>query len=125
MRPAAKLSGWSILILLVFISFAAILFNSKAISADSFSAIISGFIVSSLNFLLGVAAIKLGYNKSPNAFIKTILGGTVLRLFLMIGMVIAGLKTLELSRNSFIFSVLFFYIFYLVIEIFYLNLPKK
>jgi len=56
---------------------------------------------------------------------KIILGGTVLRMFLLIGMVIAGLKILELSRNSFIFSVLFFYIFYLIIEIFYLNLRKK
>jgi len=124
MRPAAKLLGWSISVIVVLSFLLIILYITSVISKDIFIAAASGAVISSINFTLGMIAVKVGYKKAPDAFIKTILGGTILRLFLFIGMVIAGLKILELSRNSFIFSVLFFYIFFLIVEIFYLNLRK-
>ncbi len=124
MRPAAKLLGWSISIIAILSFLLIILYITSVISKDIFIAAASGAVISSINFILGMIAAKIGYKKAPDAFIKTILGGTILRLFLLIGMVVAGLKILELSRNSFIFSILFFYVFFLIVEIFYLNLRK-
>jgi len=124
MRPAAKLLGWSISVIVVLSFLLIILYITSVISKDIFIAAASGAVISSINFILGMIAAKIGYKKAPDAFIKTILGGTILRLFLLIGMVVAGLKILELSRNSFIFSILFFYVFFLIVEIFYLNLRK-
>jgi hypothetical protein len=124
MRPAVKLFVWLISIIAFLSIILTILYISSIISEDIFVAIASGAMVSLLNFILGISAIKIGYTKSPDVFIKTILGGTFLRLFLLAGTVIAGLKILDLSRNSFIFSVLFFYVFFLIVEIFYLNFRK-
>jgi hypothetical protein len=48
----------------------------------------------------------------------------VLRLFLMLIMVFISLKFLDIRADVFIFVILFFYIVYLIIEIFYLFMIK-
>ncbi len=124
MRPAAKLLSWSVFFVLILPFFLAVLYKTSIIKEDFFIAVIAGSIISSVNFILGIISIKMGDKKAPDAFMKTILGGTILRVFIMLILILLGLKILELSPNSFIFSVLFFYVFFLIIEIFYLNLRK-
>jgi hypothetical protein len=124
MRPAAKLLSWSAFLILILSFFLTFLYKTSVIKEDFFIAVISGAVISLLNFILGIISIKIGDKKAPVAFMKTILGGTALRVFLMLVLILLGLKILELSPNSFIFSVLFFYVFFLIIEIFYLNLRK-
>jgi hypothetical protein len=125
MRPAEKLLSWSFLLILFMPLLLALLWKTAIIKYDLFIPAVSGAVISSLNYILGITSIKIGYKKAPDAFIKYIFGGTILRLFLMLGLILIGLKILELSPNTFIFSVLFFYIFFLIIEIFYLNLRKN
>lgn len=124
MRPAAKLLSWSAFFILILPFFLTFLYKTSVIKEDFFNAVLLGAFISLLNFILGIISIKIGDKKAPDAFMKIILGGTALRLFLMLVLIVLGLKILELSPNSFIFSVLFFYVFFLIIEIFYLNLRK-
>jgi hypothetical protein len=49
----------------------------------------------------------------------------VIRLFTTLILVVLVMLFLELNRISFIFSILFFYIFYLAIEIIYLNFRQN
>ncbi len=95
------------------------------ISGSFFSAAAAAFGITTINFSLGILFIKLGINKEDKTFIFSILGGMVFRVMLMLGLVFISLVFLELSQNNFIFSILFFYILYLFIEIVYLNLRKK
>jgi hypothetical protein len=45
-------------------------------------------------------------------------------LVLILSIVVFSLKFLEINRGGFIFSVFIFYVFYLIIEILYLNLRR-
>jgi hypothetical protein len=47
------------------------------------------------------------------------------RLILGLVLVLISLIFLEINTYGFIFSILFFYVFYLIIEIFYLNFGRK
>jgi hypothetical protein len=46
-------------------------------------------------------------------------------LFLGLILILITLVFLEINTYGFIFSILFFYVFYLIVEIFYLNLGRK
>jgi hypothetical protein len=52
-------------------------------------------------------------------------GGILFRLFILSVIVVIIVQTLEISVNNFIFSLLFFYFFYLILEIIYLNFRKR
>ncbi len=101
------------------------IYFSGKIQNTNFNSFAIGGGLTTVNFLLGLLAIKLGISRSDKIFISSILGGMVIRLFLLLGMVFISLKFLEINHNSFIFTVLIFYIYYLIIEIFYLNFKKK
>jgi len=112
--------------LFIFFLFAAI-FLLYSVSLLSFgflkSFILAGFITY-FNFALGFFSIKLTLEKSAKIFLIAVLGGMVLRLFLMLIMVFISLKFLDIRADVFIFVILFFYIVYLIIEIFYLFMIK-
>jgi len=84
---------------------------------------LAGFITY-LNFALGFASITFGIGKSANVFLVSVFGGMVLRLFMMLIMVFISLKFLDIRVGVFIFVILFFYIVYMIIEIFYLLMKK-
>ncbi len=90
-----------------------------------FRSILLGAILSMLNFTCGFFLIKFSVKKSDNIFLLTLWGGLLLRLILGLSIVIITLIFLEINTYGFIFSILFFYVFYLLIEIFYLNLGRK
>ena len=101
------------------------IYSSGKIQNTTFNSLVVAGVITTINFLLGLLAIKIGISGSDKIFISSILGGMVIRLFLLLGIVFISLKFLEINHNSFIFTVLFFYIYYLIIEIFYLNFKKK
>jgi hypothetical protein len=78
-----------------------------------------------INAGFGVISIKSGISKPEKVFLRRLLGGMVIRFFTTLIMVILALLFLELNRISFIFSILFFYIFYLIVEIIYLNFRQN
>lgn len=77
------------------------------------------------NFVFGLLFILYGIKRSDKIFLISIFGGLILRLGIMLGLVLVCLKSLEINEISFIFSLLFFYIFYAIIEIIYLVFSKK
>jgi hypothetical protein len=83
-----------------------------------------GTIIVILNFIIGFLFIKFSLSRSDKIFQIMLWGGMVFRLFFILFLVLILLKFLELNTIGFIFSVLFFYVFYLIIEILYLNFKK-
>lgn len=76
------------------------------------------------NLVLGLIFINWGYNKSDRVFFISVFGGSFIRLIIMLVLVLISLKFLELNTRNFIFSTLFFYFFYLIIEIIYIHLKR-
>jgi len=114
-------------LLVTFISTAIItfLFLSSNLSGLLYKSILLGTFLSFLNFALGFLLIKLSIKKSDKVFLTILWGGLLFRLLISLSLVIITLKFLEINAYGFIFSIFFFYIFYLIIEILYLNLRRK
>ena len=111
----------SILTLLIVTVF----FLLSSISGLIFKSILLGALLSMINFTIGLLLIKFSVNKSDNIFLFALWGGILFRLILGLALVLITLIFLEINTYGFIFSILFFYVFYLLIEIFYLNLGRK
>ena len=101
------------------------LFFLDVFSKEDFKAFIIAEIITTFNTGIGVISIKSGINKPEKMFFQRLFGGMVIRFFTTLIMVVLALLFLELNRISFIFSILFFYIFYLVVEIIYLNFRQN
>ena len=102
-----------------------VFYLASLISAILFESIIFGALISLLNFLIGFLLIKFSLRKSEKIFLLSLWGGLLLRLILGLTLILITLIFLEINTYGFIFSILFFYVFYLLIEIFYLNLGRK
>jgi len=102
-----------------------ILYLSSELSGLIFKSILLGAGFSILNFTIGILLIKFSVNKSDRIFLLSLWGGLLLRLIIGLSLVLITLFFLEINTYGFIFSILFYYVFYLVIEIFYLNLGRK
>ena len=101
------------------------LYLLSVISDLIFKSILLGTLLSMINFVIGVSLIKFSITKSDNIFLLALWGGILFRLILGLSLVLITLIFLEINTYGFIFSILFFYVFYLLIEIFYLNLGRK
>jgi hypothetical protein len=98
-----------------------ILFLLNVLSGEHFKSFILAGAITTFNAGLGAISIRSGINKPEKVFLQRLLGGMVIRFFTTLIMLVLALLFLELNRISFIFSILFFYIFYLIIEIIYFN----
>jgi len=97
----------------------------SSISGLIFKSILLGALLSIINFIIGLLLIKISVKKSDNIFLLALWGGLLFRLILGLSLVLITLIFLEINTYGFIFSILFFYVFFLLIEIFYLNLGRK
>jgi hypothetical protein len=88
------------------------------------SFIIAG-VITYLNFVAGYLFLKFSHNKSDNIFLIMIMGGMLLRLFMILLLVFISLKFLDIKTGVFIFVIFFFYIFYLLVEILFLYKDKR
>jgi hypothetical protein len=95
------------------------------ISFEFFKSFIIAGVITYLNFISGYLFLKFSNNKSDNIFLIMVLGGMILRLFMILLLVFISLKFLDIKTGVFIFTVFFFYVFYLFIEILYLYSEKK
>ena len=78
-----------------------------------------------LNFLLGLMFVNWGINRAYKQFLVSLFGGLLIRLSLLLVLLTSTLIFLEINEISFIFSILFFYFFYVITEIIYLNFRKR
>ncbi len=103
----------------------AFLYFNLVVSNVIFKSIIFGSFISIINFLIGLSLVKFSINKSEKIFLISLWGGMLLRLIFGLSIVLISFIFLEINTYGFIFSILFFHIFYLIIEIFYLDLRRK
>jgi hypothetical protein len=90
-----------------------------------FKSIFIGNFLGFLNFLLDLMFVTWGINRAYKQFLTSLFGGLLIRLSLLLVLLTSTLIFLEINEISFIFSILFFYFFYVIIEIIYLNLRKR
>ena len=110
---------------IIFIATITILYLANHLEAKSFYSVFWGFLISSLNLILGLMSIHFGLAKSDKIFLIVVFGGLVFRLFLMLSLIIMALNFLFVSLNSFIFTTFIFYFYYLLVEIFVLTRKKN
>jgi hypothetical protein len=101
------------------------LYQIKIISFDFLKSFILAGVITYLNFVSGYFFLKFSYKKSDIIFLIMILGGMLLRLFMILLLVFISLKFLDIKTSVFIFVIFFFYIFYLLVEILYLYREKR
>lgn len=94
---------------------------SAVASREVLDSVIASGIVSLLHLLLGYAAIVLGFDKSNTVFLKIVLGGTVIRIFLLVGIVVVLVRVYHFQTLSLMLSLSVFYILNLVLEISFLQ----
>jgi hypothetical protein len=90
-----------------------------------FKSIFIGNFLGFLNFILGMMFVTWGINRPYKQFLTSLFGGLLIRLSLLLVLLTSTLIFLEINEISFIFSILFFYFFYVIIEIIYLNFRKR
>lgn len=90
-----------------------------------YNSILLGDASAFINFLLGIFFILFGIDKQTNIFLQSVFAGVLVRLIILLTIVILTLKFLEINDLSYIFSLLFFYILYIIIEVIYLILRKR
>jgi len=93
----------------------------KIVSGVHFFSILIGYLITTINFSVGVLWVRKSLKATNETFIKSLLSGMGMRLFGILLLIILCWKFLDINEISFIFSILFFYFFYLIIEILYIN----
>lgn len=91
----------------------------------TFNSLLYGFIISTINILLGTIFIRLGLDKSDQIFLIVVFGGLILRLFIVLSLIIITLKFLFVRLDSFIFTTFIFYFYYIIVEIYILSQNKN
>ena len=124
-RSEQYLLLFAILFTITFYVIISIFFLLSLISQKIFESILLGNSISILNFIIGFSLLKFSINKTEQVFLLALWGGILIRLILGLALILITLIFLEINTYGFIFSILFFYVFYLLIEIFYLNLGRK
>ena len=79
--------------------------------------VVAGGLASLFHLLLGYLFIEYGFDKSNTTFLKVILGGTLLRMFLLVGIVLLLVRVYQLQTVSLMVSLLLFYVLNLILEI--------
>lgn len=125
MSSSTKLYLVTLLIFILIFIALTVLYSLHIITTKITISIIVGLSISTLNAVIGLINYRIGLNKPDEVFLRRIFGGMVIRLILSLIFIVFALLFLEINRISFIFSALFFYIFYLIIEIVSLNLYKN
>ena len=87
--------------------------------------IIYGYLLSLINFTIGYISIEISIEKSINAFFKYLVGGMLMRIFLLCLLIIIILKFSETNVVSLLFSLFLFYIINLILELNYINTRYK
>ncbi|MFA5834609.1 MAG: hypothetical protein WDA22_14110 [Bacteroidota bacterium] len=83
--------------------------------------VVAGVVLSLVNVLIGYIVIQFSLNKSYTTFIQIVLGGIVLRLFVMVGLLLICVGLLKLHSISVVGSLFVMYIIFLTMEVLYIH----
>ena len=81
----------------------------------------AGAALALVNVLLGYAAIEFSFNKPAAVFFKFVLGGMGIRMIFLAATLVAFIKADAMPAGPLIGSMVFFYVTFLVLEIFYMQ----
>ncbi len=115
---------WAFLrwVVLYAVAIAALIYPiSQVVDEKVVHSAVAGGVMSLLHVLLGYFAVELGYQKKNTTFLKIVLGGMVVRMFLMAGVVLVLLKVYHYDAFSLMLSLLAYYVVNLVLEIYLLQ----
>jgi len=101
------------------------LYLASVITLRNFYSIFLPAVFISISFHIAVFFQFRAEKKQNVEFIGTVFKGMGIRLLILLAFIITSLKFLDINKNSFIFSVLIFYIYYLTIEIIYISIRNK
>lgn len=79
--------------------------------------VVAGGLASLFHLLLGYLFIEYGFDKSNTTFLKVILGGTLVRMFLLVGIVLLLVRVYQFQTVPLMVSLLLFYVLNLLLEI--------
>ncbi|MEK6569806.1 MAG: ATP synthase subunit I [Bacteroidota bacterium] len=82
---------------------------------------IAGGLIGFLNVLAGYFSIEYAFDKSNVTFLKVILGGMGVRLFLIAAAVVILIKVFHFHLYSLTVSLFFFYFLFVILEILFVN----
>jgi L-asparagine transporter-like permease len=86
-------------------------------NTEILQSVVASGVVSFLHLLLGYACIEFGFEKSNTTFLKIILGGTFIRMVLLVGIVFVLIRVYRFDTSSLMISFLLFFVLNLVLEI--------
>lgn len=81
----------------------------------------AGALLSTVNVLLGYAAIAYAFDKSTTTFFKVVVGGMGIRLLLLALALVVAIKAIKLDVVALICSMGIFYAAFLAIEVIYIH----
>ena len=84
-------------------------------------AVVIGAILSTINVLFGYAAIEYSLGKSTTTFLKFVLGGMGVRMFMMAGMLVVLIKLFEVHAGALVGSMGACYVVFLTLEIIFIQ----
>ena len=88
---------------------------------DMIRAVLAGTILTTLNVLLGFAAIEYSYERSMTTFFKYVLGGMGVRMMLMGGILVLLIKVFQFPAAPLVASMGILYIIFLTLEVYYIQ----
>jgi hypothetical protein len=111
--------GFLKLVGLVFLGVAVVVVVPLSVYTDRelVRSVVAGGMASLFHLLLGYLFVEYGFDKSNTTFLKVILGGTLLRLFLLVGIVLLLIRVFQFQAMSLMVSLLLFYVLNLFLEI--------
>jgi hypothetical protein len=89
--------------------------------AEVRAAVAAGAVLSTINVMLGYAAIRYSFDRSYTIFLKTVLGGMALRLLLVLGAFALLILGFGMHPVALTVSLLAFYTVFMVLEIVFLQ----
>ena len=90
-------------------------------SRELMSAVLMGALLTTLNVLLGYAAIEYSMHKSMTTFFKIVIGGMGIRMLLLAIILVVLIKVFQFNVLYLISSIGIFYIVFLIIEILFIQ----
>jgi len=79
--------------------------------------VVASGLASLFHLLLGYLFIEYGFDKTNTTFLKVILGGTLVRMLLLVGIVVLLVRVYQFQTMSLMVSLLLFYVLNLFLEI--------
>jgi len=83
--------------------------------------VLAGIGMSVVNVLMGYAAVEYSFHRSYTTFMQIVLGGIVLRLFVMAGLLMLLILAFRVHSIALISSLFVMYIIFLALEVLYIH----